>query len=471
MGIDFIKNMKLLKPLILLPAILFLGCTSSTKQSDEIMLARIGDKKISVKEFLRRSELTIRPQNFKSKKTALNNLISEKILALEAEQHKVTSLPSALQSTLKGIKEQLMRDQLYQEIAFKKIQTDSQEISHAYKLSMREYALEFFTLLDKQLAEKITAKLDSAPQLADQMFKEVEEFLNKKPIQKVKYQDPEDDAIHEALFTKPLDPGAVIGPLKLGNGDHIVIKVLNWIDYPVISDVEQQARWQEVQKKIHQTKALKLWRSYQADVMKGKKIEFDERSFKILSDWAMEQYLSRDQNDTLNPRVPEITSVEPQINLDAPLFKLDDKLWTVSDFKTECNFAAQFQLAIADMLRDHFLTQEAYEKSLNDSEEINQTVALWKDAFLADYQKTSIIQSALKQVIIDTKDKPGVMKYWESYILNLQKKYRRSIKINYDEFEQIKLTNIDFVGMRPGVPYPMAVPGFPTLIASENLDY
>jgi hypothetical protein len=135
------------------------------------------------------------------------------------------------------------------------------------------------------------------------------------------------------------------------------------------------------------------------------------------------------------------------------------------------NFSEQLQFAIVDMMRDHYLTQEAYQKSLDDAEEINQTVAMWKDAFLADYQKTRVIQSAIQQGIIDENEKSAVLKYWESYVRNLQKKYSHSVSINYDELERVKLSNIDFIAIRPGVPYPMAVPGFPTLIDSDNLDY
>ena len=483
---DFKKIHKFLKTFFLLPAVYFLACSSPKNQSDEIILAKIGEKEISVKEFLQRSELTIRPNNFKSKNTTLNNLISEKILALEAGYDNKILLNPAFQSRLKGIKEQFMRDKLYYEVAYNKVKLDSHEVNNAYKLSMREYELEFYTIHNKELAQKIAVKLDSMPELADQMFKEVEEILGKKPVQKVKYKDQEDDVIHEALFTRPLELGTLIGPLRLSNGDYLVMRVLNWVDYPLVSDTEQQVRWQEVQEKIHQTKAQKLWRSYQTKMMDGKKIEFDEQSFKVLSHWAMEKYLSRDENDSLNFQITEIPSAKPEIDLNAPFFTIGNKLWTVDDFKNELmshplvfrtkylnrdNFAEQLKLAIVDMMRDHYLTQEAYKKSLDESEEINKTVTLWKDAFLADYQKNSIIQSALKQGIVNKNDKSSVLKYWESYVLNLQKNYSHSIKINYNELDKICLTNIDFLAIRPGVPYPIAVPGFPTLIASENLDY
>lgn len=283
----FTKIHKFLTTVFLLPAILFLTCTSPKNQSDEIILAKIKDREISVKEFLERSELTIRPINFKEKNTTLNNLISEKILALEADQNKNNLLNPAFQGTLKGIKEQLMREKLYATEAYNKVKIDSQEAKNAYRLSMREYELEFYTIHNKKLANTIRSKLDSLPGLADQMFKEVEEILGKKPLRKVNYKDPDDEAIHEALLTNLLEIGTVIGPIKLSNNDYIIMRVLDWVDYPLISGVDQSVRLKEVSAILRKKKARKLWRSYQAKIMNGKRIEFDGQSFNVLAKWAI----------------------------------------------------------------------------------------------------------------------------------------------------------------------------------------
>ena len=81
--------------------------------------------------------------------------------------------------------------------------------------------------------------------------------------------------------------GAVIGPVKLGNGDYILMKVLDWIDYPLVEREEQYLRRKKVTEKLHRREAGKLWRSYQASIMTGKKIEFDTQTFNIISDFFM----------------------------------------------------------------------------------------------------------------------------------------------------------------------------------------
>jgi len=75
----------------LIVCILFLISCGEVKEKDpeEIILARIGDVTISLGEFMRRSEMTIRPpycsgDNNLHKKIVINSLIAEKMLALEA---------------------------------------------------------------------------------------------------------------------------------------------------------------------------------------------------------------------------------------------------------------------------------------------------------------------------------------------------------------------------------------------------
>jgi hypothetical protein len=471
---------------ILFAAILILVIFLKKKQPDVNILAQIGDKDISVQEFLRRSELTIRPVNFKSKNSALNNLVSEKILATEAERdHKLTHNP-VLVGTIKGIKEQVMRNQLYYEVAYNKVKLDSSEVYKVYQLSKREYELEFYTLHDKELANRISTMIDSLPETGAQVFKELAKTVGQKPVHKVNYKDPEDEVIHEALYTKPLALGTIIGPLRLSDGESIIMKVLNWVDYPLISAEDQQVQWNKVKEKMRQTKANQLWRSYQNNLMQGKKIKFNEPSFKILSSLALKKYLNDTHSDSLQYQLTDLPSAVPAVDANAPFFSIDNTVWTVADFRREVlshplvfrtkyinpkNFNHQFQLAIVDLMRDHFLTQDAYQRSLDNLVDVQRTEQLWKDAYLALQFEKNVLDSALHQGLINENDKDGKREYWESYVRTLQGKYSNSIRVNYPALDKISLTTVDMVALQPGVPYPVAVPNFPTIIASGNLDY
>jgi hypothetical protein len=473
--------------LFVLPlAILVLGTAPARNQPADKVLARVGNKEIRVKEFMQRSELTIRSNQFKDKNTALNNLICEKILALEAGRNAALLQDPSFQGMLKGIKEQRMRDKLYEAVAVTKVKIDPSEMKSAFRASMREYEVEFCTIRTKALAEKIAAVLDSVPELSSELFKEVEETLGSRPVHTVTYKDPDDEVIQEALFTSLLDTGAVVGPLRMSSGEYIIMKVLKWADHPLISGVDQQARWNEVKEKQHQAKANKMWIAFQTNVMKGKKIEFNREAFAVLADLALQRYLQNSKIDSSDNRLTEIPVSPNEVNLSVPFFTIDNTVWSVDDFRrvllshplvyrtkdlNKDNFKEQFKLAIVDMMRDHYVTQEAYKRSLDRSGDIMREIEMWKDSFLATDQEKSIVSAAVRQGVIQENDQLGKLKYWESYLHGLQRKYGGSVRINRDEFSKIRLANIDLVAIRPGAPYPMPVPQFPTFVASGNLDY
>jgi hypothetical protein len=470
------------KTLLLLSATIFFEIIFAQNRSNDKILARIGEKEISVKEFIERSELTIRPNNFKSKNTTLNNLISEKILALEAKRNNTLLSIPLIEGRLRGIKEQLMRDKLYDEASVKKVKLDSQEVKNTYRLSVREYELEFYTLQSPELAHNIQTAIELAPELTDDLLKQLEEAVGKKPIQRIKYKDPEDDIIHESLYSKPLDVGTVVGPLRLRTGEYIIMKVLNWTATPLVAEEDQQMRWVNVQEKLREIKARKMWALFQKEIMKGKKIEFTRDSFKVLSDMAIKFYIRNNSGDSGEFKIPTSTVA---IDSNAVFFTIDKTEWTIGRFGKELmahplvfrttnldssKFKEQFKLAIVDMVRDYYLNVEAYKRSYDKSADVNNALRVWRDAFLALDTQMTVLKAAMDSGKFTKDDIPATQKYWVSYVRSLQDRYSDKIRINFKEFDRITLTNVDMFAYRTGVPYPVAVPGFPLFISSENLE-
>ena len=210
--------------------------------------------------------------------------------------------------------------------------------------------------------------------------------------------------------------------------------------------------------------------------MRGKKIEFDKKTFLILANWIRGKYILEQQKiaSSGNP-IPEIPSDSSAIDPSSPFFTFENKVWTVGDFRNELmsrpllfrtidldsvNFNTQFRFAVIDIMTDHCLTREAYKKSFDKGGNIAHTVEMWKDSYIAnDYQK-NIIETALKERKIIKDDGPGILKYWESYLNDLQKKYDTGISVNEAAFKNTSITKIDLTMMKPGLPFPMMVPAF-----------
>ena len=368
-----------------------------------------------------------------------------------------------------------------------KVLLDSNIVNQKYRTSLRQYEVEFYVIGNDSTSEAIGETFKRYPGSADSIFKSLEKKIDKKPLKEVKYLDPDDENITEALFSSLLDTGAVVGPIKLLNGEHILMRVKNWKDEILFSGEDQRIRWNKVSEKIHLAKSLKLWDEYILEVMKGKKIDFNEETFFKLAKHAYQYYLAKNQPpDSVELRLNEIPKLEEAVDPKSPFFTINGNVSTVEDFKQEIlshplvfrarftdqkTFNQQFFFAVIDMVRDQFLNKEAYKLSLDSLKYINNTVDIWRDSYLAIDQEKNVLNTALEKGIIRDEDNIGKLKYWESYLTDLQKKYSDSIEINYKEFNEIKLTKIDFIAYKPGAPFPIIVPAFPIFIASENLKY
>jgi len=456
------------------------------EQLSNYILAKVGKKDITVTEFRARCEFTVRPENLRDKSIALNNLIFEKMLALDAENSNSLESNPVFQARLKGIKEQQMREKLCEQVAIKRAKVDTSTLLNAYRLSIREYELEFYRM-HKPLAKKVKALIDTGEENVDLLFKGLSEYAGKQPVRKVKYTDSEYDTIHEALYSKPLQIGQVIGPIEIDPNDFLVMKVVNWTAYPLLGEIEQRERWNEVKEKELSIRAEKIWEAYYAGVMQGKKIDFDKKTFLMLANWMRQRYIveQKDKSPISNP-IPEIPFSESGLDLASPFFAFEGKVWTVGDFRNElmsrpflmrtqdidsANFYALFKTAVVDVMKDHCLTREAYKLHLDTLADVQRTFGMWKDSFLANNKQKHVVDVALNEGKVVKGDELGILKFWESYVNNLLNKYKDSVEVNIPAFESISLTKINMVAMKPGMPYQLLVPDFPKYISSGMIDY
>ena len=135
------------------------------------------------------------------------------------------------------------------------------------------------------------------------------------------------------------------------------------------------------------------------------------------------------------------------------------------------NFRQQFKLAIIDLMRDYYLTKDAYKRSLDKYKDVKNTVKMWKDSFLSSNKAKNIVDKAAEQGMVNKSDQRALSEFWNSTVDSLKKKYGYRIWINRELLTRLELTKIDMIAMKPGFPYPLEVPQFPALMTSGNLDY
>jgi hypothetical protein len=278
----------------------------------------------------------------------------------------------------------------------------------------------------------------------------------------------------------------------------LIAKIAGWTVNPVIGPEEIERRRKEVEQKLKEKKAEKKWHSYMQQVMKGKEIEFNpdifnklvELSYDVYSQGVLEDKLPLEEQSAA-PQEPAQFALSEIINdpayKDLPFFTIDGAAWSIQRFKDELSshplvfrqnkiftfpeYKEQFRAAIADLVRDHFLTQIAYNKDLDKAPEVLQTVSMWRDASLAQSQWHHYAQLLRSRPDFNPKNMKGLNNYLGQYVDSLLTKYQSKIDVNQTIFNKIRLTRTPMYVYKPAVPYPAAVPVLPQLTLRKNVKY
>jgi len=499
----FFSARKTFSVLILpLAGFVFFHCGKKEKTAEQpTIIARVGDKTIALDEFIRRAEYTVRPaycnsDNYIHKKIVLNSLIAEKLFALEAGEDNPLMRSEEVRLYLQGRKEQAMRQWLYYNDAYEKVEVDGDEVKKIYELAGRTYRLAYFSVTDQSLAERIGKEIRDKGKSFETAYRDAGS-LAVIAEREVAHDAPESRAIHEALFSSKLKKGQVVGPLRAEDDNHLFIKVLGWADNIAMSDVQIQQRWQDVSERLTEQKAEAAFENYVQDLMAGKRLDFDPSTFRRVVNIVGPYYLKSfdekkamfnkqfwNQDDGQNM----LAQMGDQLDaiLDAPLFRIDGEVWTVGDLEREIKihplvfrkrrfgkgeFAEQFKLAVVDMVRDRYITKDAYEKGYDRAEVVRQNVEMWEDNMLFLYQQNKYLMAIGKQANFSKDYLQIVQADLNPYVDSLQAKHGKMIEINTEAFEKAKLTRIDMVVVQRNVPFPVVVPNFPVVTTDHVLDY
>ncbi len=478
------------------------SCGEEKKQEqEEVILVKVGDATISLNEFMRRTEMTIRPaycnrDNNIHKKIIINSLIAEKMLALEVGENNDLAQSRQFQLYIQGRQEQVMREWLLHKEGFEKVQLSESEIQKVYNVAGRTYKVQYFNIPDDGMAAIVKDKLKKEKGLFESLHKQLwpdEDIAERE----VAWKSQEHPLIHERLFSDKPTKNSVVGPLKIGEDNHILMKVTGWTDQKFLSDQSRKEKWNEVKEKLTQERAFQLYNNYVLSIMDGKRLDFDLETFNKLVSIVGPIYIRSPQekkelflNTTLKKgkENPELKRLEDGFNgiLDNSLLSFEGRVWTVRDFKEEiqrhplvfrknlpedAKFAEHFRIAIVDMIRDKYLTEEAYKRGYENVNGVKRYTQMWKDALLAQYQKERYLIKTVPNLSDSLNTVIMLEKYLNPYINQLQEKYSDNIEVDVKQFNDIKLTRIDMIVMQSNVPFPIMVPSFPQITTDSRLDY
>ena len=476
-----------------------LQCTNEADRTQELnVLARIGDRIITVDDFIHRSEYTIRPSycrnnSYIHKKIILNSLIAEKILALEEGNTNALANNQDFIDYVEGRKEQAMRKIHYYEESYKQVKLSDEELALEIRRSLRRYQISYFSIKDKKLAENIGHLLIEDSLSFNDIYYQLAGDTSI-PSREVEWDKPEREEIYNSLFHGSPEMGKIIGPVSIAEEQFIFMRVDGWIDSKIMTEAQFNDRSKLVNDRLKEQIAWSDYQKIVAGIMREKRMEFNHATFKRIYDLTAPLYLELEEEKKkfISNSFWEMTESD-SLFIDFPkqldelntasFFVVDDKTWTVEDFRKlmkrhplvfrkelsgKKTLRDQFRLAIVDMIRDYYITEDAYEKGYDLFPAVIQEQIIWEDNLLSLYHKFNFI--AEKNIGNESQTKI-VENYMTPYLENLFTKYDSKIKINIEKFEQINVTNTDMMVFQTGQPFPVVVPSFPLLTTKNRLDY
>ncbi len=481
-------------------ALLGLSCRPRGEPPQETALARIGDRVITVDEFLRRAEYTPRPpycrgDSYIHRKIVLNTLIAEKLLALEAGQDNDLFRNGQFRAYLRGRQEQAMRQWLFYRDFYTKVRLKAEEIAPRVQIATRTYRVAYYSFSGDSLARAVGDLLGNGGTFAEG-FRLIG-GVGVGPEREVTWNKAEHEAIRRALFAKPLKQGDVVGPLATGDDLYTVMQIQGWSERVLLSDTQLRQQWIDVEAAMRTERAEAAYQRFVQKLMRGKKMELVEDTFYRLAATLAPFFLAsvQEKKEAFHRHFWNQDGEEPVLHRlgddiaqlrTLPLLRIDGQTWTVADLEKEMDahplvfrtrhikkgeFAAQLRLAIADLVRDKYITEEAYRRGYDKALPVQRNVQMWQDHILALYQRNLYLRSKGQETDLSRLDTAAIENHLNPYIRELQQKYSDIIQIDTDRFEQTKLTRIDMLVLQRGSPYPVVVPMFPLLTTLHPLDY
>ena len=483
--------MRRIRVCFVLVSLFIFYCSDYYSIPEDQVLAYVGKKTITIQDFIRRSEYTIRPiyckqSNYIHKKIILNSLIAEKLLAIEMEDQNDKQLKSkGFLSFIKGRKEQAMRKVFYDKNFYNEISIKEDEIKEKYQMAGRTIKVNYINLPDMKTALKVKQLKKEGIGL-DSIY--ISFYGGTVPARFINWFDREPDEIHEQLFNNRLKKNQLLGPFRTESNTYLLMEISGWIDQPLITESDKQLRWEDTKDRLSETAAKKLYLDYVKELMFGLKMKLNKDVFDTYSTIVADYYL-KDKNEKEkainqiiwdNKEFEQLNDFDNVETLDPSsiLFTYKDKDWNVESFngllqshplvfrKNKMNrgeFRAQLKFAIADLLRDVEITNRCYDLGLDNDWRVKANEKQWYDAYASKrHIQLSFPEPVKMQQILD---------HYNPIIDSLQQAYSNKIQINTKALEELKLTTTDMMVTQKGIPYPIVVPAFPIVTTDDRLDY
>ncbi len=399
----------LLWPILIIGS-LYIHCGKSD-ENDADILARAGDRVITVPEFVMRCEFSplpddIRQDEFEGKRRALDLLIAEKLFAQEAERQGLLEEPIQ-QKKLRTLEMAAVGRELYRDEVQKKVVVEESEIRDAFAKMGEKRVVRFLRTTRPEEAEMWQEEIEqglSFDTLWDRAVAESgDTSTNRIEITWGEY----DESLESAAYA--LAPGEVSSLVKASDG-YYLLTLENREREILQTHLAFSSKRRTIEKILRRRKEAARSDVFVSSFMEDKQVTLKGGSFTILMK-VLEQRVDFDSHDErgFQPKIQhleesEVVALENELesHLDDVLVEFTGGGWTIREFleklwlqevpiqrQSRKRFIQGMREAIGIMARDELLAREGLRRGLRNRPSVQRETRMWQDYLLyVSYKNT-----------------------------------------------------------------------------------
>lgn len=423
-------------------------------QPKDSVLVDLGDKVITVNEFVTRFEFTpwprrnIRYIDDELKLEFLKTLIAEKLLSIYGNEIKIDTSFDFNQA-YKNLEKMIVRDALYREEVMNKVNLDQKELNNAFAKSQITIYARYIFDTDSSEIFSIYKKLVEGANFDSIFISKIITDEQKHPME-ITYGTLIEDFENVIYVTKPEE---FTIPLKSNLG-YYIFKVDSSKMNIGMGPKELNDAARKAEKILKQRTEEKLYNDYFRKFFSKKRGEADGFVFWDLVKITAKRfkYKTETQNPVRNNEyiieIDDIKEIENGLGKkkDLILIKMEKRDVSVREFlrsilfkgftvtdSSEKYIAARLNKAIKNFLEDEYLAEEGYRKGLHLKPDVKKDIEIWKDFYYSMWYTLNLRSNIeITDEEVENYIKERSIKSEEVVLVNIQ-------EILVDSLEQIEL--------------------------------
>ncbi|MBN1302694.1 MAG: peptidylprolyl isomerase [Melioribacteraceae bacterium] len=391
-----------------LTIILLFGCSAiiSQQNSDENVLARVGDKKITVREFKERYELipqvgrNVKAGEEQQKQQYLYTLIAEKLWALEAEKLSFDTT-EIMQTTFPVLEKMYLRDALYKKEVSEKILLDPEEFLEARRRSSYNLLTRYLYSESPDEVYKWYNQLRSGAAFDSLFDKHGKNPGNYYEVGFGKMDKFAEDSLYN------LSKGMYSAPIKSPDGYYLFYVDSLTANY-YSTENEINTRDSQIRKVVKSRAEDELYAEYFNSFFKGKQINTDGSLFWSFSSIVIDILTKRSEEQNNAGKISiadnDLEIIERRLGADTlnmPFVKYEDNPVSLKEFIRDFFFEgfqtfttdpqtirAQLNSRVRYFIERELLARESLKNGMDKNPEVDYYRNMWRDNYLGTlYQK------------------------------------------------------------------------------------